>query len=83
MDHQIKDRLAVTVAEAARAIGISRSSMYSEIARGTFRTFKLAGRLLVPWAELGSLMERRVRPEKNSEPEKDHPNAEDSVETVR
>jgi excisionase family DNA binding protein len=82
MDHQIKDRLAVTVAEAARAIGISRSSMYAEINRGTIRTFKLAGRLLVPWAELDALIERWVRPEPNTEAEKDQLDAKDLTEEV-
>ena len=56
MEQQQKDRLAVTVAEAAQALGISRSSMYAEIQRGTIRTFKLAGRLLVPWAELTQMV---------------------------
>ena len=82
MDHQIKDRLAVTVAEAARAIGISRSSMYAEINRGTIRTFKLAGRLLVPWAELEALMERWGQPEPNTEAEKDRLDAKDLTEEV-
>lgn len=76
MDNNKTDRLSVSVAEAAQALGISRSSMYVEIKRGGIRTFKLAGRLLVPWTELTSLMERSSR----SEPGKDQPNAKDLVE---
>jgi len=58
MDKNKTDRLSVTVEEAAKAIGISRSSMYAEIKRGGIRTFKIAGRLLVPWTELTSLIDR-------------------------
>lgn len=58
MDKNKKDRLSVSVAEAAEAIGISRSSMYLEIKQGRIRTFKFAGRLLVPWTELTSLIDR-------------------------
>ena len=76
MDNNKAERLAVSVADAAQALGISRSSMYVEIKRGGIRTFKLAGRLLIPWTELTSLMERSSR----SEPGKDQPNAKDLVE---
>jgi|TARA_R110000824_G_scaffold1458_1_gene7337 predicted DNA-binding transcriptional regulator AlpA len=76
MDNNKTDRLSVSVADAAQALGISRSSMYVEIKRGGIRTFKLAGRLLIPWTELTSLMERSSR----SEPGKDQPNAKDLVE---
>jgi hypothetical protein len=55
--------------------------MYVEIKQGRIRTFKLAGRLLVPWTELTSLMERRSRSEPGTEPGKDQPNAKDLVET--
>ncbi len=81
MDNNKADRLAVSVADAAQALGISRSSMYVEIKQGRIRTFKLAGRLLVPWTELTSLMERRSRSEPGTEPGKDQPNAKDLVET--
>ena len=81
MDNNKADRLAVSVADAAQALGISRSSMYAEIKQGRIRTFKLAGRLLVPWTELTSLMERRSRSEPGTEPGKDQPNAKDLVET--
>lgn len=76
MDKNKTDRLSVSVADAAQALGISRSSMYVEIKRGGIRTFKLAGRILIPWTELTSLMERSSR----SEPGKDQPNAKDLVE---
>ena len=56
MEQQQKDRLAVSVAEAAEALGISRSSLYAEIKQGRIRTVKLAGRLLVPWAELAEMV---------------------------
>ena len=77
MEHAQKGRLALTVAEAARAIGISRSSMYAEINRGNIRTVKLAGRLLVPWAELELLIGRGDRPELETEGDKDQFHAKD------
>jgi predicted DNA-binding transcriptional regulator AlpA len=55
-DNSRTDRLAVNVADASQALGISRSSMYAEIKRGRIQTFKLAGRLLIPWTELTALM---------------------------
>jgi excisionase family DNA binding protein len=58
MDKNKTGRLSVTVEEAAKAIGISRSSMYAEIKRGRIRTFKIAGRILIPWTELTSLIDR-------------------------
>ncbi len=59
MDNNETDRLAVTVAEAARAIGISRSRAYEMIRRAEIPTIRLGGRLLVPWSKLTALIERK------------------------
>lgn len=42
------DRRALRVNEAAALYGISRSTIYVLMARGTRRTVKIAGRRLVP-----------------------------------
>jgi excisionase family DNA binding protein len=42
------DRRALRVNEAAALYGISRSTIYVLMARGTLRTVKIAGRRLVP-----------------------------------
>ena len=42
------DRRALRINEAAALYGISRSTIYVLMARGTLRTVKLAGRRLIP-----------------------------------
>jgi excisionase family DNA binding protein len=59
VDQPEKQRLTVTVEEASAALGISRSRTYEVIRRGEIPTIRLGGRLLVPWAELTGLVERR------------------------
>lgn len=49
-------RLALSVAHAARAIGVSRRGLYLMIARGDLTTVKLGRRRLVPVIELERLI---------------------------
>ncbi len=49
-------RLAVSVAEAAAALGVSRGGMYRHVQAGTVRSVKIGGRRLVPVAELERLV---------------------------
>ena len=82
MDQHETDRLAVTVAEAARALGISRSSLYAEIKHGPIPTFRLAGRMLVPWAALHALVGSAAGsiPKPNTEPDRGGTGGKDPVE---
>jgi excisionase family DNA binding protein len=46
-DHALKPRLAVSVAEAGRLIGVGRTRLYAEIASGGIKTFKVGRRRLI------------------------------------
>ena len=46
----------VTISEAARMIGISRSAGYRAAHKGEIPTIRIGGRLLVPVAKLRSLL---------------------------
>ena len=46
----------VTISEAARTIGISRSAGYRAAHKGEIPTIRIGGRLLVPVAKLRSLL---------------------------
>ena len=48
--------MAMSPRDAARAIGISRSSLYRQIKQGRIRTVKLGRRTLVPTSELSALI---------------------------
>lgn len=50
------DLLSVTVSEAVRMTGLSRSSLYRLLAAGRLRAVKLAGRTLIPVAGLRELI---------------------------
>ena len=50
------DKLAYRVSEAAAAIGIGRSSLYELISEGKLKPVTIAGRRLVPRAELERLL---------------------------
>ena len=53
------DRMAVSVAEAARLLGLSKSSAYRAVKYGMIPTGRLGGRLLVPVAALERILETR------------------------
>lgn len=50
------ERLAYSPAEAAAALGVSRSSLYLALRRGDVHSRTLGGRRLVPRAELDRLL---------------------------
>ena len=54
--------MAMSPQDAARAIGISRSSLYRLIQQGRVRTVKLGRRTLVPTSELSALIDKQVLP---------------------
>jgi excisionase family DNA binding protein len=54
---QEKERLTVTVDEAADAIGVSRVSLYNAINRGEFTSvIRIGRRILIPKAALEKLL---------------------------
>jgi excisionase family DNA binding protein len=56
----LPERLALSVEEAARLVGISRRQIYEEITRGRLRTVKVGKRRLVPHDDLKHWL--RTRP---------------------
>ena len=54
--------MAMSPRDAARAIGISRSSLYRLIKQGRIRTVKLGSRTLVPTSALAELIGEEVLP---------------------
>lgn len=46
----------ITISEAARILGISRSAAYRAAAKGEIPTIRIGGRLLVPTAKLRELL---------------------------
>jgi excisionase family DNA binding protein len=53
--------LAVSVEEAARIVGFSRSGIYEQIATGDLKAFKLGRRRLILMTELKSWVERAAQ----------------------
>ena len=53
--------LAVSVEDAARVIGYSRSGVYELIASGDLKAFKLGRRRLILMAELKAWIERAAK----------------------
>jgi excisionase family DNA binding protein len=50
---------ALSVAEAARRLGIGRSALYAAIARGEVASVRIGRRRLIPEAEVARLLGRR------------------------
>lgn len=49
----IQEKVALNISEAAAALGISRSTLYSELLhREDFPSFKVGGRVLIPKKKL-------------------------------
>ena len=61
------DRVVMSVAETARALGLSRNTIYRGIRRGQIPATRLGGLLLVPVDFVGSFARdrRSQRPEHN------------------
>jgi excisionase family DNA binding protein len=53
--------LSVSVEEAARIVGFSRSGIYEQIATGDLKAFKLGRRRLILMTELKSWVERAAQ----------------------
>lgn len=53
--------LAVSAAEAARLLGVSRPTLYQYIGRDDFPSFKLGGRVLVSVAGLQEWIDRQTK----------------------
>ncbi len=56
MTEMDKEKLTMTVSEAAKCLGICRNSAYEAIARGEIPVIKIGKRLLVPKAALELLL---------------------------
>ena len=54
--------LAVSVPEAGRLLGLSRSSAYEAVKRGDIPSVRIAGRILVPLRRLEELIDPTTRP---------------------
>jgi len=54
--------MAMSPRDAARAIGISRSTLYRLIQKGRIRTVKIGRRTLVPTSALAELIGEEVLP---------------------
>ena len=63
------EKLTLTVAEAAKCLGIGRNSAYEAVARGEIPVIKVGKRLLVPKAALEILL-AAGQPKKNGDSEK-------------
>lgn len=50
------DKLGFRIDEACRAIGIGRTALYALMSKGTIRSVKVAGRTIIPRAELERLL---------------------------
>lgn len=53
------ERIAVSINEAGRAIGIGRTKLYELINEGSLKTFKLGRRTLVTVASIHDLVARQ------------------------
>lgn len=53
--------LSISVEEAARVIGYSRSGVYELIAKGEIKAFKLGRRRLILMSELKAFIERAAK----------------------
>lgn len=60
--------LAVSVPEAGRLIGLSRSSAYAAVQRGEIPSVRIGGRVLVPLRQLEELVNTQKEPETNNRP---------------
>ncbi|MCK9691879.1 helix-turn-helix domain-containing protein [Pseudomonas syringae] len=57
----VSSPLSVSVEEAARIVGYSRSGIYEVIAKGELKAFKLGKRRLILMAELKTWIERAAK----------------------
>ena len=55
---QSPERRALSVGEAARAVGISRATLYRLVQQKRFATLKIGSRRLVPVGAIDALLEK-------------------------
>ena len=55
----MNDRLAVSVVEAAKMLGVSRPTMYQLIRREDFPAARIGGRVLIPVKQLEEWLEKQ------------------------
>ena len=58
----MRDRLTLTVTEAAELLGVSRGTAYEAARSGDLPTVKIGTRLLVPRARLLALLGEQIEP---------------------
>ncbi len=58
--HTTSQPLTLRINDAAKALGIGRSSIYRLINQGKLRTVKIAGRTLVPATEVHRIVDRAI-----------------------
>ncbi len=68
MTEMENEKLTLTVAEAAKCLGICRNSAYEAIARGEIPVIRVGKRLLVPKVALETLL-TAGQPKKNNDSE--------------
>jgi excisionase family DNA binding protein len=54
------ERLALSIMEAAQAVGISRAKLYTEIKTGSLATLRIGGRRVVRVVDLNSWLQRHA-----------------------
>jgi excisionase family DNA binding protein len=59
----VPERRALSVEEAARAVGISRATLYRLVQQKRLATVKIGSRRLVPVSAIDSLLKRPLRNE--------------------
>ena len=57
----VPERRALSVAEAARAVGISRATIYRLVQQNRLATVKIGSRRLVPVTALDNLLEKAAK----------------------
>ena len=60
MEENSRTPLAVTLAEAAKSLGVGRSKMYDLAAAGKIRTFKIGRCRRIPMAEIERIVEEGI-----------------------
>ena len=57
MDNKSREKLTITVPEAARTLGISRGLAYQMAREGTLPVLRFGRRMVVPWAAIERLLQ--------------------------
>ena len=60
-----ENKIALSVTEAAKQLGVSRATMYQIIRRDDFPAARIGGRVLIPAAKLQSWLENQSEGQKH------------------